>query len=80
MGQQNFYPAIPAIAQAYENDPRTKLAQIALALGGSTAPTAGGKWAWASGLARMGSGIVGAIEQKQTAAQVRRQATAGLNI
>jgi hypothetical protein len=36
-----------------------------LTLGGSTAPVAGGKWAWASGLARAGSGIVGAIEQKQ---------------
>jgi hypothetical protein len=67
MGQQTYYPAIPAIAQAYQNDPRTRLAQQALDAGGSTAPVAGGKWAWASGLARAGSGIVGAIEQKQQA-------------
>jgi hypothetical protein len=65
MGREVFYPAIPAIAQAYQNDPRTRLAQQALDAGGSTAPTAGGKWAWASGLGRIGSGIVGAIEQKQ---------------
>lgn len=65
MGREVFYPAIPAIAQAYQNDPRTRLAQQALDAGGSTAPVAGGKWAWASGLGRIGSGIVGAIEQKQ---------------
>lgn len=65
MGREVFYPAIPAIAQAYQNDPRTKLAQTALDAGGSTAPVAGGKYAWLSGLGRIGSGIVGAIEQKQ---------------
>jgi hypothetical protein len=65
MPQQTFYPVIPQIAQAYQNDPRTKLAAQALQAGGDTSPTAGGKWAWLSGLSRVGSGIVGGIEQKQ---------------
>lgn len=55
----------PEITQAFQNDPRTKLAQHLVAMGGNTAPVAGGKWAWADGIARALSGVAGGFAQKK---------------
>lgn len=52
-------PVIPEIAKAYENDPRTKLALQMMQNGSSTAPVAGGDWAWADGIARVLQGAAG---------------------
>lgn len=62
--QMPFYGTIPNIAQAYQNDPRTKLAQSAMALGTSTAPVAQGGWAVTDGLARAAQAIAGAFMTK----------------
>jgi hypothetical protein len=56
---------IPQIAQAYENDPRTRLAASMLASGGSTAPVAQGGWAVPDGLARAAQAIGGAYFGKK---------------
>jgi hypothetical protein len=59
-------PYDPTIAKAYENDPRTKLAQMLVQSGGNTGPTAGGNWAWADGIARALSGLAGGyVQHKQ---------------
>lgn len=59
-------PAIPEIAKAYQQDPRTALAQQALATGTNTAPVAQGSYAWADGLARALQGVAGGyIAKKQ---------------
>lgn len=58
-------PVIPEIAKAFENDPRTRLAQQAIATGVSTAPVATGGWAWADGLARALQGVAGGYMQRQ---------------
>lgn len=55
---------IPTIAKAYENDPRTKLAQAATALGTSTDPLVAGNWAIPQGLARVAQAITGALIEK----------------
>ena len=68
-GQQAMVPppmpgytgAIPEIAQAYGSDPMTRLAANALASGVSTAPVAGGKYAWIDGLSRVGQAILGKV-------------------
>lgn len=52
-------PVIPEIAKAYQNDPRTRLALEQMLTGGSTAPVAAGKWAWADGIARAIQGAAG---------------------
>lgn len=57
--------SIPAIAQAYQNDPRTRLAQGISQNGMSTAPVAQGKWAYADGLARAAQAIAGAYMTKR---------------
>lgn len=62
--QVPYYGTIPTIAQAYQNDPRSKLAQSALALGTSTAPVAQGGWAVPDGLARAAQAILGAVVNK----------------
>jgi hypothetical protein len=54
---------IPEITKAYENDPRTKLANALVQSGGNTGPTAGGGWAWADGIARALSGLAGGYAQ-----------------
>jgi hypothetical protein len=51
--------AIPEIMKAYQNDPRTQVAQVALQGGTSTAPTATGKYAYADGIARALQGALG---------------------
>jgi hypothetical protein len=56
---------IPEITKAYQDDPRTKLAQHLVAMGGNTAPVAGGKWAWADGIARAMAGAAGGYAQKK---------------
>lgn len=56
--------AFPAITQAYQNDPRTKLAASLIQSGGNTAPVAGGGWAWADGLSRIASALGGGLVQK----------------
>lgn len=56
---------IPAIAQAFQNDPRTRLANSMLAQGSSTAPVAAGGWAWADGLARIAQGVAGGLINKK---------------
>lgn len=59
-------PAIPEIVKAYQNDPRTQLALQQLQAGASGAPVAGGKWAWADGIARAIQGAAGGyITRKQ---------------
>lgn len=58
--------AIPEIAQAYQNDPMTRMAANALTQGTSTAPVAGGKYAWMDGLSRVGQAILGkVVDDKQ---------------
>ncbi|TXH14466.1 MAG: hypothetical protein E6R03_09210 [Hyphomicrobiaceae bacterium] len=57
--------AIPEIAKAYENDPRTQMAMAALAQGGNTAPVAQGKYAVADGIARMIQGLAGGVMAKR---------------
>lgn len=52
---------MPEIATAFQNDPRTRLAAAMIQNGSSTAPVAGGKWAWADGIARALSGVGGGL-------------------
>jgi murein DD-endopeptidase MepM/ murein hydrolase activator NlpD len=59
------YPGIQAIAKAFEADPRTRLANTMMATGASTAPVAGGSWAWVDGLARALQGGIGGYVSKQ---------------
>lgn len=59
------YPAVDAIAKAFENDPRTKVAQLATQQGASTAPVAGGGWAWVDGLSRVLQGALGGHVMRQ---------------
>lgn len=63
--QSQYYGTIPNIAQAFQNDPRSKLAASALALGTSTTPVAGGSWAVPDGLARAAQAMLGAYMNKQ---------------
>lgn len=49
----------PAVDKAYQNDPRTQLAQTLMATGASTAPVASGNWGIAEGLSRALSGGLG---------------------
>lgn len=65
MAGPQYYGTIPNIAQAFQNDPRTKLAQSAMALGSSTAPVAQGGWAVTDGLARAAQAIAGAVINKK---------------
>lgn len=59
-------PVIQQIAQAYQNDPRTKLAQVAMQTGSSGSPVAQGGWGYADGLARvLQGGLGGYIDHKQ---------------
>lgn len=53
-------PVVSGVAQAYQNDPRTKMAVDAMKAGTSTAPVAGGKYAYADGIARVLQGAIGA--------------------
>lgn len=55
-------PGVPEIAQAYQNDPRTKIALSLMDT--STAPVAGGGWGVADGIARALSGIAGGFIDK----------------
>lgn len=64
MANGQYHGTIPGITQAYQNDPRTKLAAQALMQGTSTAPVAGGGWAWADGLSRIGQAITGSLVNK----------------
>jgi hypothetical protein len=52
-------PVVPEIAKAYENDPRTLLAQAAMKQGQSTAPVALGGYGYADGIARVLQGLAG---------------------
>lgn len=63
---RQYYGTIPNIAQAYQNDPRTLLANSALATGTSTAPVAAGNWGYADGIARAAQAITGAFMDKKT--------------
>lgn len=64
MAGPQYFGTIPNIQQAFQNDPRTKLAQSAMALGTSTAPVAQGGWAIPDGLARAAQAIAGAVINK----------------
>lgn len=64
MANGQYYGTVPGIAQAYQNDPKTKLAANALMTGTSSAPVAGGGWAWAEGLSRIGQAVTGALMNK----------------
>lgn len=63
---QGYAGSIPVIAQAFQNDPRTKLAQSMVAQGTSTAPVAQGGWGVTDGIARALSGVAGAYTNKKT--------------
>jgi hypothetical protein len=65
MPTQTYMPALPEIAKAYQNDPRTQLAIQAMTQGSSVAPVAGGKYAWADGIARALQGGLGGFMQKR---------------
>jgi hypothetical protein len=57
---------VPEITKAYQDDPRTKLAQALVQTGANTGPVAGGGWAWADGIARALSGLAGGyVQHKQ---------------
>lgn len=58
--------AIAEITKAYQNDPRTKLAQAVMETGTSTAPVAQGKYAYADGIARALQGALGGYITKKT--------------
>lgn len=62
--QGQYFGTIAPIMQAYQNDPRTKLANSMLANGTSTSPVAGGKYAVGDGLARIASALGGAFVEK----------------
>ena len=66
-------PAIPEIARAYQNDPRTQIALQQMGTGSSTAPVAGGKYAWADGIARAIQGVAGGYIAKQQAKEYGKQ-------
>lgn len=51
--------AIPEIAQAYQNDPKTQIANNIIAQGTTTDPVAGGNWGYADGLSRVGQALIG---------------------
>lgn len=59
-----YNSTIPAIAQAYQNDPRTRLAAAMLSTGSSTAPVAQGGWAVTDGLARAAQAIAGGFVER----------------
>lgn len=78
MAGPQYFGSVPTIQQAYQNDPRTKLAAQALAAGTSTAPVAGGAWAATDGLARAAQAILGAVVQKgQNKKYAQREADYG---
>lgn len=54
-----YYGTIPEIAEARKVDPRQLISNTLMSNGASTAPVAGGSWAWADGLARALSGVAG---------------------
>jgi hypothetical protein len=58
-------PVIPEIVKAYQNDPRTQLAVQALAQGSSASPVAQGKYGIADGIARVLTGLGGAVLTKK---------------
>lgn len=62
-------PVIPEIAKAYQNDPRTLLANTMLSQGSAVTPVATGKYGMADGVARMLQGLGGAVATK---AQMKR--------
>ena len=62
-------PIIPEIAQAYQNDPRTKLAQAAIASGTRTDPVARGGYGYADGIARVLQALAGTYVQNQEQAK-----------
>lgn len=64
MAGPQYFGSIPGIQQAYQNDPRTRLAAQALAAGTSTAPVAQGGWGATEGFARAAQAILGAVVQK----------------
>jgi hypothetical protein len=66
MPTQTYMPAIPEVAKAYQNDPRTQLALAAMQQGTSTSPVAQGKYAWADGIARaLQAGLGGYMQKRQ---------------
>lgn len=66
-------PIIPEIAQAYMNDPRTRLAQQTVQNGIDTSPVAEGKYAWADALARVVGAGAGAYQDKRIREQYGKQ-------
>lgn len=68
-----YYPQIPEIAKAFENDPRTKMAMQALAAGGGTAPVAQGGYGWADGVARALQGALGGFVQHKQEKAYKQQ-------
>lgn len=57
-------PVIAEIAKAYQNDPRTLLAKLAVEQGSSGAPVAQGKYAYGDGIARIAQALGGAMMNK----------------
>lgn len=66
MAQRRRPPVIPEIAKAYQNDPRTQLARVALQSGSSGAPVAEGGYAYADGIARVLQGAMGGMADRRS--------------
>lgn len=68
-----YSPVIPEIAQAFQNDPRTKLAQNLIEQGTANRPVATGGWGVTDGLARAIQATLGGYMQGRQAKKYRGQ-------
>lgn len=66
MAGPQYSGSIPQIAQAYQNDPRNRIANTLMQSGMNTAPVAQGGWGIADGLARAAQALGGAFMQRNT--------------
>lgn len=68
-----YSPVIPEIAQAFQNDPRTRLAQNLIEQGTANRPVATGGWGVTDGLARALQATLGGYIQGRQAKKYRGQ-------
>jgi len=55
----------PSVRQAMLDDPRTAIAKSLLEKASDSTPAAAGKYAWMTGLSRLGSGVAGGLLEKE---------------
>lgn len=55
----------PSVRQAMLDDPRTAIAKSLLEKASDSSPAAAGKYAWMTGLSRLGSGVAGGLLEKE---------------